>query len=197
LALTRKTLKAMGLTDEQVDSIIDMHAETVDGLKAQINAAKAGAAEKAPDKKGEEKPNQKPEDTEAYKKLKAEYDQYKADISAKEAKAAKEKAVRAYFEGKGISGKNLDIAIRGARAEIDALELDGEKIKDSKSLDDLVAGDYSGLVIKTETSGAKTPNPPASTGKPAKTKEDIMKIKDDSERWAAMRDNPELFGLDK
>ena len=197
MALTRKTLKAMGLTDEQVDSIIDMHAETVDGLKAQINAAKAGAAEKAPDKKGEEKPNQKPEDTEAYKKLKAEYDQYKADISAKEAKAAKEKAVRAYFEGKGISGKNLDIAIRGARAEIDALELDGEKIKDSKSLDDLVAGDYSGLVIKTETSGAKTPNPPASTGKPAKTKEDIMKIKDDSERWAAMRDNPELFGLDK
>ena len=33
MALTRKSLKAMGLADEQVDSIIEMHTETVDGLK--------------------------------------------------------------------------------------------------------------------------------------------------------------------
>ena len=33
MALSRKSLKAMGLTDEQVDSIIEMHTETVDGLK--------------------------------------------------------------------------------------------------------------------------------------------------------------------
>lgn len=190
--LTRKSLKGMGLTDEQVDAIIEMHSETVDGLKAQINAAK----EAKPEEKGKEKPA-KVEDSDAYKKLKADFDKYKADAEAKEAKAAKEKAARAYFEGKNITGKNLDIAMRGARAEIDALELDGGKIKDAKALDDLVAGDYSGLVVKTEANGAKTANPPASTGKPAKTKEEIMQIKDDAERWAAMRDNPSLFGLDK
>ena len=188
-------LKAMGIEDEKIDQIIDMHAETVDALKEEIAAAKAKPAPKAGEK-GEGKP-EKPEDSDAYKKLKAEYDKYKADVAAKEATAAKEKAARSYFEGKKITGKNLDIAIRGARAEIDALELDNGKIKDTAALDALVAGDYSGLVVTTETKGAQTPTPPASTGKPARTKEDIMKIKDDSERWAAMRDNPELFGLDK
>ena len=39
MALTRKALKAMGLTDEQVDSIVDMHAETVDALKERLRAA--------------------------------------------------------------------------------------------------------------------------------------------------------------
>ena len=33
MALTRKLLKGMGLTDEQVDTIIEAHTDTVDGLK--------------------------------------------------------------------------------------------------------------------------------------------------------------------
>ena len=37
MALTRKALKAMGLTDEQVDSIIEMHTDTVDGWKADVS----------------------------------------------------------------------------------------------------------------------------------------------------------------
>ena len=36
MARTRKSLKAMGLTDEQVECIIEMHSETVDGLKEQL-----------------------------------------------------------------------------------------------------------------------------------------------------------------
>lgn len=36
MALTRKLLKGMGLTDEQVDTIIEAHTDTVDGLKADI-----------------------------------------------------------------------------------------------------------------------------------------------------------------
>ena len=43
MALTRKALKAMGLTEEQVDSIIEAHTETVDGLKEQIKTYKADA----------------------------------------------------------------------------------------------------------------------------------------------------------
>ena len=36
MALTRKLLKGMGLTDEQVDTIIEAHTDTVDGLKEQV-----------------------------------------------------------------------------------------------------------------------------------------------------------------
>lgn len=36
MSITRKFLKGMGLTEEQVDTIIDAHTETVDGLKKDI-----------------------------------------------------------------------------------------------------------------------------------------------------------------
>ena len=36
MALTRKALKAMGLTDEQIDSVIELHTETADALRTQI-----------------------------------------------------------------------------------------------------------------------------------------------------------------
>jgi len=47
MALTRKLLKGMGLTDEQVDTIIEAHTDTVDGLKADI-AKYEGDAKKPP-----------------------------------------------------------------------------------------------------------------------------------------------------
>lgn len=47
MALTRKLLKGMGLTDEQVDTIIEAHTESTDGLKAQLSQYKADA-EKLP-----------------------------------------------------------------------------------------------------------------------------------------------------
>ena len=35
MAFTRKFLKALGLTEEQVDSVVEAHTETVDGLKSR------------------------------------------------------------------------------------------------------------------------------------------------------------------
>ena len=69
-------------------------------------------------------PAPKIKDTDEYKALKKEFDDYKAEIGKKAIKAAKEKAVRAYYESKGITGKSLDIAIRGSSEEINALEMD-------------------------------------------------------------------------
>lgn len=43
MSITRKFLKAMGITDEQVESIIDAHTETVDGLKTDAAKYKADA----------------------------------------------------------------------------------------------------------------------------------------------------------
>ena len=37
MALTRKSLKAMGLTDEQEASITERHTDAVDGLKADVS----------------------------------------------------------------------------------------------------------------------------------------------------------------
>lgn len=184
MALTRRLLKGMGLTDEQMDTIIEAHTDTVDGLKADLAKYKTDA-EQLPKVQRELDTLKAAEDggyQEKYEKVKKDFDDYKAEVSTKEAKVAKEKAVRAYYESKGITGKSLDIAIRGSGAEIDALELDGDKIKDTSALDELVKGTFSGLVSTTETRGAQTSNPPANNNGGAMTKADIYK-KDDHGRY--------------
>lgn len=122
MALTRKLLKGMGLTDEQVDTIIEAHTDTVDGLKADISKYKADA-EKLPGVQ-KELDNLKAASDDGYKekyeKEHSAFEAFKTDIAAKESKAAKEKAVRAYFESKNITGANLDLAMRGCGEETDA-----------------------------------------------------------------------------
>lgn len=198
MALTRKMLKAMSIEDDKIDQIIDAHTETVDGLKADITKYKRDA-ESLKDVQTElDKLKKEGGDDWKYKydAIKKEYSDYKAEITAKETKAAKEKAVRSYYESKGITGKNLEIAMRGSAEEIKAVELDGDKIKDTAAIDALIAGDFEGLVAHKETKGAKTATPPSNTGgKKSMTKEEIMNIKDAGERQKAIIENGELFGI--
>lgn len=198
MALTRKLLKGMGLTDEQVDTIIEAHTDTVDGLKADVSKYKTDAEKLSDVQKELDELKAKGDDgwKEKHDKLKGEFDKYKSDIEAKETKANKEKAVRAFYESKGITGKNLEIAMRGSRAEIDGIELDGDKIKDNSTLDALVKGDFSGLVATTTTKGANTANPPANNGGDKLTKAEIYKkdergryIMSASERQKALAEN--------
>ena len=195
MALTRKLLKGMGLTDEQVDTIIEAHTDTVDGLKADVSKYKADA-EKLPGVQKQLDDLKAAGDggyKEKYEKEHSDFEAFKSDITAKETKAAKEKAVRAYFESKNITGANLDLAMRGCGTEMAALEMDGEKIKDTKSLDALIGGTYKSLVSTTQIKGANPATPPGSTGSGAMTKDQIMQIKDRAERRAAIAANINLF----
>lgn len=178
MALTRKSLKAMGLTDEQVDSIIEMHTDTVDGLKEQVNTYKADA-EKLPNVQKELDDLKAAGDggfKEKFEKEHSDFENFKKTIQEKETKAAKESAAKAFFESKGITGNSLEIAMRGSSAEIAALDLDGEKIKDSSALDALVNGTFKALVSTTTTKGANIPNPPITTPNKAYSADDIRKM---------------------
>ena len=178
MALTRKLLKGMGLTDEQVDSIIEMHSETVDGLKEQVKTYKADA-EKLPNVQKELDDLKAAGDggfKEKFEKEHSDFENFKKTIQEKETKAAKESAAKAFFESKGITGNSLEIAMRGSSAEIAALDLDGEKIKDSSALDALVNGTFKALVSTTTTKGANIPNPPVTTPNKAYSADDIRKM---------------------
>lgn len=184
MSLTRKMLKAMGIEEEKIDQIIEAHTETVDAIKEQREAYKADA-ERLPGvqreldelKKGDSGNDYKAK----YEKEKKDFQDYKNGIAEKESAAAKEKAARAYFESKGIPADSMGLVIRGAKAEISGLELDGEKIKDSTALDTLLSGDYKGLVGKTVTKGTDTKTPPNTSGG-IKSREEIYK-KDDKGRY--------------
>ena len=178
MALTRKLLKGMGLTDEQVDTIIEAHTDTVDGLKADVSKYKsdaeklAGVEKELNDLKAMGDGGYK----EKYEKEHEAFEDYKADITAKESKAAKEKAVRAYFESKNITGSNLDLAMRGCGEEMATLVMDGDKIKDTASLDALIDGAYKSLVYTEHTQGANPANPPANPPKKNYTTADIKNM---------------------
>ena len=81
-------------------------------------------------------------------------------FEAKEARAAKEAAVRAYYQEKGVTGRALEVAMKGSGQEIDTLELADGQVKDFTAIDSLIGGVFAGLVSKTVTVGAPVTHPP-------------------------------------
>lgn len=192
MALTRKFLKAMGIEDEKIDQIIEAHTETASGLKDSLDKAEAavkdlpGIQRELDAAKAELEAVKKDGWKDKHDALKKEFEDYKAGVTAKETKAAKAAAARAYYQEKGITGKALDIAMRGSGPEIEALDLADGKIKDASALEALVKGDFSGLVSITTTTGANTDNPPANNGG-GKAAFDAMTL---SERMKFANENP-------
>ena len=178
MSLTRKMLKAMGIEDEKIDQIIEAHAETVDALKEKLSKAEADA-EKLTEVEKELKDAKSSDNyKEKYEAEKKAFEAYKNEQTAKAQKAAKEAAAKTFFESKGITGANLEIAMKGAKDEIASLELDGENIKDNKVLADLVSGTYAGLVVTQQKKGVDVAKPPANNGGAIKSREDIYKTDD-------------------
>ena len=180
-------------TEEIENRLVALHLGVVDPLKDDLMKYKADA-EKLPGVQKELDDLKAAGDggyKEKYEKEHSAFETYKSDVTAKESKAAKEKAVRAYFESKNITGANLDLAMRGCGEEMAALELDGEKIKDTKALDALVDGTYKGLVSK-QTVRVDTGARFNGGGNPT-TKDEIMRITDRAERRAAIAANMDLF----
>ena len=185
--------------NEEIENrLVALHLGVVDPLKDDLTKYKAdaekltGVQKELDDLKAAGDGGYK----EKYEKEHSDFEAFKADITAKESKAAKEKAVRAYFESKNITGANLDLAMRGCGEEMAALVMDGDKIKDTASLDALIDGAYKSLVYTEHTQGANPATPPTNNGvKTGKTKEEIMAIRDPAVRQAEIAKNPEAFGL--
>lgn len=196
MALTRKSLKAMGLTDEQVDSIIEMHTETVDGLKADISKYKADA-EKLPGVQKELDALKAAGDggyKEKYEKEHKAFEDFKTEQTAKETKAAKEKAYRELLVAAGISEKRVDTVLRVS--DLEKVELEDGKIKGADELTKNIKTEWADFIVKTQTKGTETHNPPANnTSGSGKTKAEIMAIRDPAVRQAEIAKNPEVFGL--
>lgn len=210
MSLTRKSLKAMGLTDEQIDSVIEMHTETISGLKEKLDSVENNVETVEKLKADVEKYKTELDDAkktiadgekykEMYENEKSEYEKYKNDITAKETQVAKESAVWNYLKDKGIPDKRKAAVMRGIKDEIANTELTEKgKIKNTKVFDDLIGenGVYYDFIPRTEIVGANPQVPPPNAnGKKVMTWEDIDQIKDDAERQKAMYENRESLGI--
>lgn len=196
MALTRKSLKAFGLTEEQVDSIIEMHTETVDGLKADISKYKADA-EKLPGVQKELDDLKAAGDggyKEKYEKEHKAFEDFKTEQTAKETRAAKEKAYRELLISAGVSEKRVDTVLKVS--DLEKIELEDGKIKGADELAKTIKTEWADFIVNTRTKGAEVHNPPANnnnTGKGDKSRADILAIRDGVERRRLMKDNPDLF----
>lgn len=195
MALTRRSLKAMGIEDEKIDEIIAAHAETVDALKEQRDNYKAQADElaKAQQKLDEANETIKANGSEAWKvkydAIKEEYDNYKSDISAKETTRAKQAAYRDILKAAGVSDKRIDSIVRVS--DIDSVELDESgKIKEAEKLTESIKNEWADFIVSTNTKGADTATPPT-TSKKSFSREDIDKMTPDeiNKNWETIKNS--------
>lgn len=149
-------LKAMGIEGEKIDRIIEAHVAVTDELKKQRDACKAAAdksvgVQKKPDAYGKETVSR-----EDYDALKTEYENYKADIEAKETKTAKEHAYRELLKAAGVSHKHIDSIIKVS--DVDSIEIgeDG-KVKDAEAYTERIRSEWSDFIGTTETSCVQIP----------------------------------------
>ena len=196
MALTRKPLKGKGLTEEQKDTIIEAHTDTVDGLKNDLARYKADA-EKLPGVQAELE-NLKAKGDDGWKdkhdKVKKEFDDYKREQMQKETKSAKETAYRELLKSAGISEKRIDSVLKVT--DLSTVELEDGKIKNADDLKKSIKEEWADFVVTTKQKGADTKDPPANNGG-AMSRDDIFKIKDASERQAAIAANLNLFGKEE
>lgn len=169
MALSRSYLKALGLTEEQVNSIVEAHTETISGLKDELKTVR----EKV-DRLGEVEKELndlktanagKPNFEELYNADHTALENLRSEITAKEARAAKEAAIGAFFEKNNIVGKQKKIAMMAIKGDIDGYEVDeAGNLKDTKPLETLIKEDFAGLVSTQRTEGANTAEPPSNIG---------------------------------
>ena len=198
MALTRRMLKGMGLSEEQIDTIIEAHTDTTEALKEDRDKYKADA-EKLPGVQQElDALKAKGDDgfEKKYTDLQKEFDDYKKEQQAKADKAAVESAYKAMLKEAGISEKRISAVMRVADLSGVKLDKDG-KLKDHDKLIDSVKSEWSDFIQTAGTEGARTTTPPLNTGGEKMTKAEIyafgMYKLGASERQKALAENMDLM----
>lgn len=170
MALSRKFLAAMGIEADKIDEIINAHTETVDALKEDRDKYKTEALklpdvqQKLDDALEEIKNNTDNEKWHTkYDTLKNEYDNFKKTEADKVAKESKKAVLKDLLKNIGISDKRIDSVIKVT--DIDSIELDDQgAIKDADTLKNTMEKEWADFIVKEETRGAQSANPPDGKG---------------------------------
>lgn len=188
MAFTRKFLSALGIEADKVDEIIAAHTEVTDALKAERDQYRADAEKLAgvqtelDDLKAQAaKDGGKNPFEVKYNAIKEEFENFKADLAAKESKAAKADAYKALLKEAGVSEKRIEAVLKVS--DIDGVKLDKDgQIEGKGDLMKSIKAEWADFIPTSQTVGAQTAHPPANNGKTLQSREDIYK-RDDSGRF--------------
>lgn len=191
MALTRSFLKAMGLNDEQIGSIIENHAETVDALKKERDGFRTQA--EAAGEVAKERDTLKEQLAKAgdAAKVQADFDAYKKQVEGEKVSAAKTAAIRKSFKAAGVNRDEFADLLMG-KVDLDKVELDGDKLKNEAALLDPLKSKYAGCFGHVDDKGTPPSTPPSQgpTGKTF-TQEQIqaMSTEEINKNWDAIRES--------
>lgn len=167
--LTRKMLKGMSLTDEQIDTIIEAHTETVNALKDERDKLKDDASNLADVSKELENVKKELEAVKSgdwekkYNSLKSEYDGYKTDVETKALKAKKADAYKKLLKDAGVSEKRFDSILKVTPLDDVKLDKDGN-IEDADKYTKNITDEWADFIVTKQQKGADTPTPPVNAG---------------------------------
>lgn len=169
MAVTRKLLKALGIEDEKADQILEAHTETVNEIREERDRYKAeaeqlpGVQQELADLREAAEQNANNPYKAQYESVKKQFDDYKAEVEAKQVNASKQAAYRKLLKEQGISDKFIDPIMKVT--SVDDLELDDKgQFKNVEDLKKNITEQWDGFSVKEETHGAQQYNPPGSGG---------------------------------
>jgi hypothetical protein len=178
----------MGIEDKAIESIIEAHSETVNGLKAQRDKAQE-EAKKVPDlqKQLEEAKAATGDGDEWEQKYNDEhqaFEDFKAQVETEKATAEKAQAYRGMHMAAGIDTKRIDTVMKVT--DLSDVEMEDGKLKDVDKLEEAAKTEWADFVLKQVTKGSDPENPPKGKGLPEGADPEVEK------RMAAR--NARMFG---
>lgn len=190
MALTRNFLKAMGLTDEQVNSIIESHADTVDALKKERDDWKGKAETVDTLTRERDEALEKLSKAGDAQKVQKEFDDYKAGIEREQTNGKKRAALLSLFEAAGVKRESFRNAMLKSW-DMDKVELDDNgAAKDADGIKATVTKEFADFIATEQEHNVPPTNPPGG-GNQKITAADIEKMSYDeiNKMWDANKGN--------
>ena len=153
MALSRKLLRALGIEDEKAEQILDAHKETLEEIQEERDRYKADAEqlpgvqqELAELKEAAEQNANNPYKAQ-YENVKKQFDDYKAEVEAKQTKDAKTAAYRKLLVDAKVSEKLIDSILKVT--PVDDLELEESgQFKNAEELKKNITEQWDGFIVK-------------------------------------------------
>ena len=168
--LTREFLMELGLTEAQAEAILAAHEADMAAL-----------------------PEQDGELADRFDALQQAFDEYRAENEQRDREQRLRDAYRALLARQNIDPRRLDVILRATRFDGMALD-DSGRLADEERLAQDIRRDWADFIVTCRPRGAHVPLPPCG-GRPARTKDEILSMRDSAERQRAIAENHELFGF--
>ena len=191
MSITRKALVAMGIENEKAEQLLDMHLETVNGLKEVITSLKT-ENERIPTLSDELKQlkalkEQSDDYKVKYESEKSEFENFKKKLEIEKTDEAKKKAYRDLLEKNNIRKDKIDLIMRTVKLSDLNLQEDNT-LENSEELNKSILKDWSDFVEHNAVKGTTAANPRISTVR-SFTREDIrgMSAEEINKNWEAIK----------